>query len=381
MKNKKILLITTVPSTFQFILRGQPRYLSQYYDVALVSSGRSHLKMFAASEGVASYFVPMRRGISPFFDLWSIACLIYVILKFKPDIVHSYTPKAGLIAAISGFVCRVPARIHTFTGLIFPTSAGFRQVLLKNIDKLVCRLCTHIVPEGLGVRQDLINYNVCTKPMQLIGSGNIAGIDLDEFNPSSRQVVLATAAVRKLFSHYAGARVFCFVGRLNGDKGVNELVSCFERLAEIENVVLLVAGDIDEENPISDHSLTALKSHSRIFCFGFVDDVRPIICASDILVLPSYREGFPNVVLQAGALSKPCIVTDVNGSNEIIIGNINGVIVPPKDLDALYSAMKDAVGWGAAKLHAMGELARTRIVEGFERKQYLATLTRYYESL
>lgn len=376
----KLLIITTVPLTLDTILRDQPHFLNKRYEVAIASSKKEYIKKIARYEGVDFYHIPMKRRISPFFDMLSILFLIKAIIDFKPDVTHSYTPKAGFITAISSFLCMVPHRIHTFTGLVFPTEHGVKNKLLLNVDRLICSLSSYIVPEGYGVKKDLSKFNVTKKPLNVIGSGNVAGVNAEHYSPRNTCINFeqidheVVEEIRKKF-------VYCFIGRITREKGVQELVESFCLLAKKHDVFLLVAGDFEGHDVTFDMTRKQILEHNRIKYLGFLQDIRPVLCLSDCLVLPSYREGFPNVVLQAGAMEKPCIVTDVNGSNEIIIERFNGLVIEPHDHSGLYHAMDIAASMSNEKLREMGKRARTRIVENFEQEKYWKQLVQFYDNL
>jgi glycosyltransferase involved in cell wall biosynthesis len=376
MKKKTLFIVTTVPETLDTILKNQPKFLNNTFDVSVVSSPATALKRVAKNEGVSVHPVLMSRGINVFRDFISLFFMIKLFLIHKPDIVHSYTPKAGLIAMLAARLCFVKIKIHTFTGLIFPTQTGFKKSLLIFIDRIICKSATHIVPEGEGVKRDLLSYKITSKQLKLIGNGNIAGIDIEYFNKNNNSI---NTNLKSELSIPVEHFVFTFVGRLNIDKGIKELVNAF--LLQTENNHLLLVGDIDDTAPIQPDIMAIIKNHSRIHMLGFHSDIRPALIASDVLILSSYREGFPNVVLQAGAMSLPVIATDINGCNEIITPDFNGWLVEPRNEDSLAKAMQNAINTSTPSLSLMACNARTRIVERFERNTYLKTLENFYEQL
>ncbi|WP_257985294.1 glycosyltransferase family 4 protein [Shewanella sp. GutCb] len=370
----KLVIITTVPITLTGILADQPKFLAEHFDVVIISSPEEELKQVSRNECLPIHSVPMQRGISPFKDLISLFKMIKALRKLKPDIVHSYTPKAGFITMLAGFLCRVPVRVHTFTGLIFPTTTGIKQKILIWMDRLICACATTIVPEGNGVKQDLINYGITKKELKVIGHGNIAGVNTDYFN---RDVVInegTDSALRTQLNLSKDAFLFCFVGRFTQDKGFFELLEAFNRLPE--NAHLLLVGAMDERLPLPKEITQSIKNHPRIHDIGWQDDVRPALAVSDVLVLPSYREGFPNTPLQAGAMALPCIVTDINGCNEIITPGINGWLVAAKNCDALFDAMLSSMK--ASNLTKLGENARLAIENKFEKTAHWQKMLDFY---
>lgn len=373
---KRLLIVTTVPETLAFILRQQPEFLGRHFDVSLVCSDGPELAVVAVEEGVPVQVVPMERGISPLKDLVSVWKMVLLLRREKPDIVHSYTPKAGLVAMLAAWLCGVPVRIHTFTGLIWPTATGWRRKLLMAVDRLLCACATHIVPEGNGVKQDLTLGRITAKRLQVIGYGNIAGVDIEYFSPSDDSLRHAADELRSSFSIQPSDLVFVFVGRLNQDKGLKELVGAFEQLTG--NCRLLVVGGNDSSAPLDQTVLQRLQNHPRVHCLGFLRDIRPALLMADVLVLPSYREGFPNVVLQAGAMELPVLATDISGCNEAIEPGLNGWLVPPRDIHALATAMSSILELPRGDLRQMGRAARMRIVERFERQAHWRRMLEFY---
>lgn len=338
---KKIIRTATVSISLDILLRGQLSFLNSKYEIVAVSGKDKHLDLVATREGVRVIDLPMRRAISPFADLMSLIKLFFLFRKERPDMVHSITPKAGLLSMIAASFAGVPIRVHTFTGLLFPTSVGFKKILLLNMDRLLCKFATHIYPEGEGVKNDLLNNKVTKKPLNVLANGNVNGIDVDFFSPDK----VGKLDVRDLKSHLGITKndfVFVFAGRLVQDKGINELVAAFVSLSKLNsNCKLLLVGSLEAElDPLFSITIQNINNHPLIISVGWQDDIRPYLSISNVLVFPSYREGFPNVVLQAGAMELPSIVTDINGCNEIIYDEINGLIIPVKNDIALESAMK-----------------------------------------
>jgi glycosyltransferase involved in cell wall biosynthesis len=321
--------------------------------------------------------VPMVRGIDLVADVRSVVRMARLIRRLRPDAVHSYTPKAGLVAMTAAAFCRVPVRIHTFTGLIFPVSSGLKRAVLKWADRLTAFCATRVIPEGEGVRRDLERFGITRKPLNVIGHGNIAGVDTSHFTLNAEDVKSAAQLLAADIGLQGTDRVFCFIGRLNRDKGLKELVQAFSQLPP--NARLLLVGAADESAPIDADTQRGLE-HPRIHQLGFLDDVRPALAVSDALVLPSYREGFPNVILQAGAMGLPVLATDVSGCNEFVTPGVNGWLVEPRDTDAFCRAMHEALTLPRDQMDAMGEKSRRRVRERHERLAYWQTLRCFYEA-
>ena len=340
MKKPKLFRISTVPMSLNLLLKGQLEYLNNYFDVTAISGEGNDLEIVKKREGVNVHPIEMHRHISLVQDLKSLWHLYRYFKKEKPDIIHSITPKAGLLSMIAGKMAGVPIRMHTFTGLIFPHKDGYMKHTLIMMDKLLCKAATHVYPEGNGVKEDLQRHHITNKPLKIIANGNINGIDLDEYNPS-----LFSDEFKKLTKHKYGINdvdfVFLFVGRLVIDKGLRELVGAFNHLSEkIPNIKLILVGPRENEKSTKKKKMfSVIENNPNILEIGYQQEVRPFYAISDVFVLPSYREGFPNAVIQAGAMELPSIVTNISGCNEIIKDYKNGIIVPKKDKKILEGAM------------------------------------------
>lgn len=337
----KLLKITAKPISLGILLKGQLFFLSQYFEVIGVSSPEEFLHEVAEKEQIIVKGIYIERHISLISDLKSLFRLYCYFKIEKPTIIHSITPKAGLLSMIAGFLAGVPIRIHTFTGLVFPSHTGWSYFLLKNMDRLTCAFATKIIPEGEGVKRDLIKNKVTLKPLQIIGNGNVNGIDASYFSPnvvSDEQQEITKQSYGIAYNDF----VFVFIGRLVKDKGINELVKAFEAINELyPSTKLLLLGNFEQHlDPLEAETLYKIQNNSKIVYTGFLSDVRPYLAISHALVFPSYREGFPNVPMQALAMEVPAIVTDINGCNEIVIHEQNGLIIPPKNTRAIMEAMQ-----------------------------------------
>jgi glycosyltransferase involved in cell wall biosynthesis len=336
----KLIRTATVSLSLDVLLKGQLAFLNQYFQVIAVSGADEHLERVRNREKVQVYDVKMVRKISPLQDLISLFKLYRLFKKEKPTIVHSITPKAGLLSMTAARMAGVPVRIHTFTGLLFPNRKGWMRILLQNTDRWLCRFATHIIPEGEGVKADLIQYQITSKPLNVIAHGNVNGVDLEYYNPSALNEQTLNRFKKNL--HLENQRVFLFIGRLVGDKGINELIAAFQAIQEKHKAVklLLVGNQEPELDPLTLQTIKAIKTNSGIISVGFHEDIRPYIALSDILVFPSYREGFPNVPLQCGSFKKALILSDINGCNEIVQHQKSGLLVPSKNTEKLVDAME-----------------------------------------
>lgn len=375
----KIIRTSTIPLSLNVLLKGQLKFLSIYFNVVGISSKGEDLNEVQKREGIRTISVGMQRGISPFKDLVSLFNLYVQLKKEKPIIVHSITPKAGLLTMLAGKLAGVPIRMHTFTGLIFPTRIGVMQKLLIKMDQLLCLSATNIYPEGNGVKNDLIDYKITAKPLKVLANGNVNGIDLDYFSKLNISLDQQNE-LKKELNISEKDFVFVFVGRLVGDKGINELVDAFSKL-NIKNAKLLLVGLLETDlDPLEEITLKEIKLNKNIISVGFQKDVRPYFAISNALVFPSYREGFPNVVLQAGAMDLPSVVSNINGCNEIIVEGENGTIIPVKNSDAVLQAMQHLIEDNEYYIKLKGN-ARPMIKSRYEQVVVWNALLDEYNSL
>lgn len=379
---KKLMRITTVGLSLAVFCRGLLRRLNERegYEVVAVSSPDADLKTTGRREGVRTVGVAMERRMAPLADLRSLVRLVGVMRRERPDMVHTMTPKAGLLGMMAARIAGVPVRIHTFTGLLFPTATGLKRRLLRLTDRLTCACATHIIPEGEGVKADLTAAGITRKPMRVLGHGNVRGIDPDHYDRTP-EVMAEAAAIRRRLGIPDGARVLVYVGRFVGDKGLRELLEAFAALpSDLSDTHLLMVGA--PEGGADDIPAQLIAQTPRVSVSGgWTDDVRPWLAAADGLVFPSYREGFPNVVIEAGAMGLPAVVTDINGSREIVERGRTGWIVPPREAGALREAMTELLRLSPAERAAMSERARRSVIERFNIELVQQSLIDFYRTL
>jgi len=384
MEKKKIIKTSTIPASLNTFCKGQLKMLSEHYEVVAVSSPEKELKWIEERERVRTIEVPMERHISIVKDLKSLYKMIQVFRKEKPYIVHSMTPKAGLISMWAGKICRVPVRMHTYTGLVFPTATGMKQKILIWMDKLLCSCATYINPEGQGVANDLKKFKITKKPLHIIGNGNVRGIDAEYWKRSNEERKTKdeerkTKDEERNSSLKSKVFTFVFVGRIVGDKGINELIEAFKRLKPHSAKLVLVGTFEEKLDPVKPETKQEIDKNPNIEWVGRQADVRPFYEQADAFVFPSYREGFPNTVLEAGAMGLPSIVTNINGANEIIIPEENGLIIPSKDAEALYQAMQRFID-EPELVKKMANNARKMVIDRYEQKYIWGELLKVYQS-
>ena len=343
---KKLIRITTVPISFKVLLKGQLRFMaSNGFDVKGVSSEGDELKEVRENEGIVMEAINMSRKITPFQDLKSLWEMWNFLRKEKPQIVHTHTPKAGIIGMLAARLAGVPHRLHTVAGLPLMEATGIKRKILNFVEKLTYSSATRVYPNSKGLYDFILQNNFTqSNKLKIIANGSSNGINTTFFNPAQVSEI-EKVALREKLNIQPDDFVFVFVGRIVSDKGINELIKAFSQLQTTENneltgIKLLLVGGLESDlDPLNPETLAEINQNKDIISVGFQQDVRPFFAISDALVFPSYREGFPNVVMQAGAMGLPSIVSDINGCNEIIVEGENGLIIPSKNVEKLKEKM------------------------------------------
>lgn len=382
MPKHKLIRITTVPVSLHTLLDGQLRFMSDYYDVIGISSEDELLRAVEEKEKVRVKSVEMTRRISPLKDLKAVSTLYKIFRKEKPLIVHTHTPKAGTVGMLAAKLAGVPFRLHTIAGLPLLEARGNKRRLLEAVERATYACATHIYPNSVKMKEIILNNKFCSdNKLKVLGQGSTNGINTSYFsiNHFSEEQKWYLKNQLKI---EGDEFVYIFVGRLVTDKGINELVVAFEELYKQnkKTKLLLVGPEEPERDPLLPKTREAISTHPGIISVGHQADVRLYYAISDALVFPSYREGFPNVVMQAGAMQLPSIVTNINGCNEIIIDGINGIIVPSKSSIALFDAMKKLLE-DTEFNRALKKNARTQITDRYEQKYIWNEILQEYQGL
>lgn len=378
---RKLFRIAALPGSLAVLLKGQLRFMNNHFDVTGVASEGFQHETIRDNEGINTIVVNIDRRINVLVDIKSLYQLFILFRKEKPFIIHSITPKAGMLSMVAGYLAGVPHRLHTFTGLVFPTQTGLMKKMLIFFDKIICFCATNIYPEGQGVKNDLIQYKITKKPLHIIGHGNVNGIDLSFFDPKlypdNKQ-----KEIRKSLNIEKSDFVWSFVGRIGFDKGIEEMINSFVQIQkQSKNSKLLLVGPYEKDiDPLPESIEKEIKENASIISAGWQQDVRPYFAISNIFVFPSYREGFPNVLLQAGAMGIYSIVTNINGSNEIIEDGLNGVIIPVKNTEALTKAMEDCLK-NSSNFQNANEKYRELISEKYNQDFVWSKQLKEYEKL
>lgn len=377
---KKLIRITTVPISLEKLLENQLRFMSQFYEVIAISADKERLEKFGEDQEVETYHIELTRRITPIQDLKAVFKLYEFLKKEKPQIVHTHTPKAGIVGMLASYLARTPNRLHTVAGLPLLEATGMKRKVLNFVEKFTYACATKVYPNSYGLK-NIILENKFTKKVKLnvLANGSSNGIDTAYFNPE-----LFAAKEKRALRDELNIKeidfVFIFVGRIVGDKGMNELIAAFDQLSkEKENVKLLLVGLFEADlDPLKKKTIATIDTNKQIISVGYQKDVRPYFAIADILVFPSYREGFPNVVLQAGAMGLPSIVTNINGCNEIIVENKNGWIIPVKSEETLFNAMKNCFT-GSNAFNNVKLNARKMIIDRYEQQVVWEAILKEYK--
>lgn len=366
MVKPRLIRITTVPISLKTLLKGQHRFMRENdFEILGVSSSGKELEDVRNEEGIRVVELEMTRTISPLNDIKSLWNFYKLCKKEKPNIVHSHTPKAGIVGMLGARLAGVSIRLHTVAGLPLMETRGLKRKVLNFVEKLTYSCATNVYPNSKGLYDFILENGLTSeKKLKVIANGSSNGIDTSHFSLEKVSMEHRLQLKNEL-NIGVDDFVFVFVGRLVGDKGINELISSFSEL-EILNLKLLLVGSLESElDPLLPETLKEIESNSNIISVGFQKDVRPYFAISNTLVFPSYREGFPNVVMQAGAMGLPSIVTDINGCNEIIENRKNGIIIPVKNTKALVKGMQQMIR-NSDNYYKMRDNARVMITSRFE---------------
>ena len=340
-KKLKIIRVTTKPEALLILLRGQLKFINNFHDLIGVSSPNEKLTHVMNQEGIRVIPLDMTRKITPIKDMVALIGMIRILRKERPDVVHSHTPKAGIIAMLASLICKIPHRLHTVAGLPLMETSGFKKKILLFIEWLTYRCATKVCPNSNGIKKFILeNISISKDKLRVIGFGSSNGVDLEYFD-RSQEVNHSSLVFRKKFN-LESVFSFIFIGRIVKDKGIEELLKAFLRLnREFGDMRLIILGHEERDlDPISYEAKNTLSSNKNIINLGFKTDVRAFLASSNCLVLPSYREGFPNVILQASSMQVASIASDIIGCNEIIHNKVNGLLFKPKNIESLYLAMK-----------------------------------------
>ena len=385
MERMRIAYVVTVPMTAWSFLRGQLRHLAERNEaVALVCSPDPLLTQLAEQERITLVEVPMEREISPRHDLRSVWNLWRAFRKFRPQITNVGTPKAGLLGGLAAVLARVPHRIYTLHGLRMETASGWKRRLLFWAERLSTACAHQVVCVGPSLRERAVELGLVRRSKTVVlGKGSVNGVDAERFAPNPTRLAEA-AELRKRLQIPEDAPVIGFVGRLTRDKGIEELVIAFAQIRACRSAhkpepILLCVGDYEAGDPVTPITRRALEETPGIIRTGFVADASVYYHLMDVLALPTYREGFPYVPLEAAAAGKPVITTRVTGARDAVIDGETGYLIPPRDPQALAAALSRVLQSPAAA-RCLGAAGRERVLRDFRPQDMWQAWEKLYQS-
>jgi glycosyltransferase involved in cell wall biosynthesis len=378
----KLIRITTVPISLKLLLTGQMKYMKERgWEVIMVSADGREVDQTVRNEGVRHEVVPFTRKITPLHDLKCIWLLIQLFKREKPDIVHTHTPKAGLLGMIAANLSGVKIRIHTLAGIPAMAAEGGKKSLLETVEKWTYSNATEIWPNSQGLRKFVVQHGLCPESkLRIVGKGSSNGVDLEKFNRDSLKENHLVAATMRILPG-EDEFIVLSVGRLVKDKGIEELVSAFLNSKIVNRSKLVLLGAFEQDlDPLSPETIQTIQDHPKIIQIDWTDHVAHYLALADVLVHPSHREGFPNVLLEAGAMQVPVICSDIIGNSDIITQQKTGLIFPVKDA----AVLKEALEFAFVKRDKMALYATNlyrEIAENYDRKLIQEEIFSNYQRL
>lgn len=336
MKNKvKICFVATVDSAITSFLAHHLKQLAKLYDTTIITNTNN--TDFLSQIGIDANLVHIKfsRKIDFFADVYCLLKLVQIFMKTGFASVHSITPKAGFLAMLAARICFIPTRVHTFTGQVWASEAGLKRSFLKFIDRLLGKMTTHNFVDSPSQRDFLVRQKVLRKQKSIVfGSGSVSGIDLNRFmsNKDIRVKVRLELAIPK------GAFVFIYLGRLNQDKGILDLARAFAKIQNSKSFLLIVGQD--EGDFVEKINIINIHKSSQVKFVNFTSKPEDYLAASDVLCLPSYREGFGNVIIEAAAMGIPAIASNIYGISDAIINEQTGLLHAPGNIKSIFDAME-----------------------------------------
>ena len=376
----KVLRVTTVPQSLHQLLKPQLDFLKNDFEIVTAAGPFDQENIDHYGEWKYKHYeIALSRKITPFKDVKAILQLYKIIKREKVDIIHTHTPKAGLIGMLAGLLAGTKIRFHTVAGMPFVETAGFKKKVLVAFERLTYRMAHQVMPNSYGLLNYIIDNKLAAdRKVKILANGATIGVDT-EFYRRTAEIEEQSAALKSEINILPDDFVCCYVGRLTKQKGVEELLAAFGKILPYNpKIKLIILGRYEQHlDPIGENYIAEIEANPRIIHLGYKNDIRPYLALSNLFVFPSYREGMPNVVLQAGCFDLPCIVTDIPGSNEIIKDGYNGLIVKTKSVDALVTAINYLIeNEGVRK--GMGNCARSEVNRKYDRKIILGELKNEY---
>ncbi len=381
--NKKLIRITTVPMALRYLLPGQMRFMASHgFDVVMISADGKELPEVIASEQCRHIIVPMTRKITPWQDIKCLRQLIKVFKKERPDIVHTHTPKAGLLGMMAARYCGIKVRIHTVAGLPLMVEKGFKYRLLKFTEKLTYSSATQVWPNSNSLLTYIKEHRLCSeKKLRVIGKGSSNGIDTVRFNKSSLKEEILDKIKAKINYNAADTYLLC-IGRLVADKGIIELVNTFLRLQlHSSTLKLILVGQYERMlDPLSQQTEQEIETNSGIIHIDWSNEVEYYMAIANYFVFPSHREGFPNVLLQAGAMQLPILCSRIPGNVDIVTHKQTGLIFDKGNEEQLQQEIEYALSQ-PVEMKAMAEKLYHTVQQDYQRENMWQQILTAYQSL
>ena len=378
----KLVHVTTVSESLGF-LRGQLSfYKKKGFQVYAVSSPGNTLYDIAESEQVKAIAVPMMRRISPFHDIKSLVLLYCLFLRIRPHIVHAHTPKAGLLATIAAWLAGVPVRVYTIRGLPILTQRWPKTFILSITERIACTLATRVFCVSHSLMQVVLNKRLCpNRKIEVLLKGSGQGVDaIGRFNPELQSCKTRNSILQK-WDVPSDSLVIGFVGRIVKDKGIHDLIEAWKVIKErFPKARLLLIGCYETADIIDLEVRDIIQKDSNICHVEWTYDVAAYYTVMDIVVLPTYREGFPNVPLEAASMKLPVVTTDVPGGRDSVINGVTGILIPPRDSGELAQAIIRLLENPDLRC-MMGEAGRIRVLRDFRPEDIWKALAQEYSNL
>ena len=379
----KLIRITTVPMALRYLLPGQMRFMSESgFNVLMISADGKELLDVIEKEGCPHIIVPMTRKITPLQDIRCLYQLIKIFKKEKPDIVHTHTPKAGILGMTAAKYCGVKTRIHTVAGLPMMVEKGWKYRLLRFVEKRTYVAANHVWPNSNSLLQVITDLKICDpKKLRVIAKGSTNGIDVDFFDKATIDSQLLDK-IKGSINYSSQNKYLLFIGRLVVDKGIVELLNVFATMQKTnESLRLILVGDYETAlDPLPDETTRQIDNNPSVIRISWTEDVKYYMSLADLFVFPSHREGFPNVLLQAGAMEVPLICSRIAGNVDIVTHGETGLIFDSGDQQQMQEQIQFALN-NTEHIKSMAERLHNKVRQDYRRENIWQNILAAYQSI